>query len=58
MNKVFLVMHWILVVGYRECDNGEKYLQIVNGWNNTSKIFLKLNLETKIFSARKYNCSN
>lgn len=34
--------HWILAVGWRIYDSGEKYIQIVDGWNGNSNRFYKI----------------
>ena len=34
--------HWVIAVGYREYVNGEKYIQIINGWRNSSNQFIKV----------------
>jgi len=31
--------HWIVGVGYREYDNGEKYVRVVTGWENSANNF-------------------
>lgn len=46
--------HWVIAVGYREYENGEKYLQVVNGWENSSSIFFKLNDGVVLVFATKY----
>lgn len=46
--------HWVLAIGYREYENGENYLRIINGWNNTSDIFYKINSGALLFSATRY----
>lgn len=46
--------HWVLAVGYREYENGERYLQIVNGWENSSNVFFKLNSGVGLVFATKY----
>lgn len=33
--------HWILAVGYRNYTSGDKYFQIVDGWNNNADRFYK-----------------
>ena len=34
--------HWILAVGWRIYDSGEKYIQIVDGWNGNANRFYKI----------------
>lgn len=46
--------HWVIAVGYREYMNGEKYIQIINGWKNSSKQFFKIGGGARIISAAKY----
>lgn len=46
--------HWILAVGYRQYDSGEKYMRIVNGWDNSIDVFYKIHSGSAWFSAQKY----
>ncbi len=46
--------HWVIAVGYREYVNGEKYIQIINGWRNSSNQFIKVGSRAKIVSATQY----
>ena len=33
--------HWIVCIGYRKYSNGDFYMQIVDGWNDTSKKYYR-----------------
>ncbi|MGI5949987.1 hypothetical protein [Peptoniphilus sp.] len=46
--------HWILGVGFREYEDGNFYAQIIDGWNNTSDKFYKLNNDKSWISARSF----
>lgn len=46
--------HWIVGIGYREYVDGEFYAQIIDGWNNTSDKFYKLNNGKSWISARSF----
>ncbi|NMB44730.1 MAG: hypothetical protein GX995_11465, partial [Clostridiales bacterium] len=46
--------HWVIAVGYREYITGEKYIQVINGWRNSSDQFFKLKDGSKIVSATEY----
>ncbi len=46
--------HWILGVGYREYTTGDKYIRIVNGWDDTSYKFYKPHSGSAWWSATEY----
>lgn len=46
--------HWVIAVGYREYQTGEKHIQIINGWENTSGQFFQIKNGPKIISATEY----
>ena len=46
--------HWILGVGYREYDNGDEYIRIVNGWDNTTYKYYKINKGSLWFSTTQF----
>ena len=46
--------HWVIAVGYREYATGERYIQIINGWKNSSNQFFKIKNGAKIVSATEY----
>lgn len=46
--------HWVICVGWREYSTGEKYLQIVNGWNNSANYFFKVNNNVRLRSTTEY----
>ncbi len=46
--------HWVIAVGYREYANGEKYIRVINGWENSSNQFFKIKNGAKIVSATEY----
>ena len=33
--------HWVVVVGWRQYDSGEKYLRIVTGWDNSANYYCR-----------------
>ncbi|NLJ89597.1 MAG: hypothetical protein GX323_01740 [Clostridiales bacterium] len=46
--------HWVIGVGYREYTTGERYIQVVNGWRNSSNQFFKVGDGAKIVSVTEY----
>lgn len=47
--------HWVIGIGYRSYyDDLGKYMQIVDGWNNSSNRYFKMNSGTAWISATKY----
>ena len=46
--------HWVLGVGYREYSSGDKFIRIVNGWNNTIDRFYKPGSGSLWISATEY----
>lgn len=46
--------HWIIAIGWREYPDGDKYLQIINGWNNSTQKFFKLKNGARLVSATEY----
>lgn len=48
--------HWVIGIGYRShYDNLGKYMQIVDGWNNSTGRYFKMNSGTVWISATKYS---
>lgn len=48
--------HWVIGIGYRNYyDNLGKYMQIVDGWNNSTNRYFKMNSGTAWISATKYS---
>lgn len=54
LSNGILDWHWVLAIGYREYENGDIYMRIINGWDNTADIFYKINSGAFWFSATKY----
>lgn len=46
--------HWVTCVGYREYQNGEKYIRIADGWSKAANRFYKLNAGSAWISATEY----
>lgn len=46
--------HWVMAIGWRRYDSEGKYLRIVDGWNNTSDRFYKINSNSILWSATEY----
>ncbi len=46
--------HWVTCVGYREYQNGEKYIRIADGWSKAASRFYKLNTGSAWISATEY----
>lgn len=38
--------HFVLAVGYREYESGEKYIKIITGWDKSKEKYFKLNAGT------------
>lgn len=46
--------HWVMAVGWREYNNGDQYIRIVDGWNATSNKYYKINSGSAWWSATSY----
>lgn len=46
--------HWVIVIGYREYENGAKYLRILDGWNNSTDTYYKLHYGSLWWSGTAY----
>ena len=50
--------HWIMAIGYRVYNSGEKYLRVVDGWHNTYDNFYRINYGSYCISKREYFIKN
>lgn len=46
--------HWVVAVGWREYANGDKYIQIVDGWNSNAARFYKVGSNFNYLFMTKY----
>ena len=46
--------HWILGIGYREYPNGDSYIRVINGWDNTTYKYYKLHTGSSWISSTQY----
>lgn len=46
--------HWVLVLGWREYENGDFYIEIVDSWNRDETRFYKIESKLSYFFMTKY----
>ena len=46
--------HWVMAIGWKQYDSSGKYLRIVDGWNNTSDKYYKINSSSILWSSTEY----
>lgn len=54
LSSALLDWHWVVGVGWREYENGDKYLEIVDGWNRHDTHFYKINIRKDWILAMEY----
>lgn len=54
LTKAPLDWHWVLGLGYREYQNGEKFMRLVTGWQDSDSYFYRIREGAGIFTARSY----
>ncbi|MBF7097556.1 hypothetical protein [Alkalibacter mobilis] len=54
LSNGFTNWHWVMVVGWREYETGDNYLNIVDGWNNSINRFYKINSRSIWWMATEY----
>lgn len=47
--------HWVMCIGWREYEQDEKYLRIVDGWNSTSDRFYPVNKRSRWLTSTQYS---
>lgn len=54
LSSALINWHWILAVGWRVYDSGEKYIQIVDGWNGNATRFYKIDSNLPFVLSTQY----
>lgn len=55
LSNALVSWHWVLCIGWREYEQGERYLRIVDGWNSTPDRFYPINKSSRWITSTQYS---
>ncbi len=54
LSSALLDWHWVVGVGWREYENGDKYIEIIDGWNRHYSYFYQVKIRKDWILAMEY----